>query len=131
MVNDLYGEWIKPCGERIFLVDSCSHESRCSYGDAHDEGWIAIIYGTNVMCCRINPGATSNKCYNILLKCIKEHEGEKVILEDIFMEPFGNVGMNTTKKDIVKLIQQLKRDEVILTERWSAEPYDGYEDAKG
>lgn len=125
-----YGEWINPEGERIVLIDQCSHTKHCSYEYAHSEGWVAIVYGSHFLAIRFNPATTTRKVYNVVLQVIKEHQGDTVLIEDILTNPFGNINsQDSSKKYITRIIQQLKFNKLVLTDRFSdGEPYYGYEE---
>jgi len=118
-----YGAWISPKGKLIQVEGQCEHENYLHYGEAHDEGWICIVYGSwikksyipDYFCARLNPETVTETALKTLLKVINKSDKVEFCFEDIWKNPFKEFTWDSSIVDLIgarKLIRDIASGKV-------------------
>ena len=115
-----YGAWIKPCGEVVDVPDRCTHTSYCEYGEAADEGWIAVINDSPLfgLTLRFNPETVTKAAVTKAMIMAKDVV-KPILMSDMFCTSFeGYTDCGGIEPRVARqLLSALKRRTIKLKPR--------------
>ena len=103
----MYGAWIDPQGETIDVEGRCEHERICDYGDAKDEGWIAVTFEGAVfaMSLRLDPVTVTKAALKTAIRLIGELDSPlDISLSDMYTDAFHGYAQSIPQRDARRLL---------------------------
>ena len=127
----MYGAWITNEAEIIDVPEQCGHTQYKEYIEAHDEGWVCVVYGgdysrkgiieTANMCIRLNPATVTKKALRKALRMISQSAVGTVYLSNMFTDSFRDHYGTDTKPAVMQLLRQEIAGNRCLHDNWTDE----------